>query len=311
MRATIVVVPRERFSYSQRSLESLLEHTTEPYRLVYVDGGSPAGIRDYLRSKAKEHGFKLIRTEFFLSPNEARNLALAELDTEFVVFADNDVTFEPQWLEKLLACADETGAWIVGPLNLIGPPGTDVIHMAGGDMGFREEEGRKVFFEDHRLLNKSLAEHGDTLRREKVDLVEYHTMLVRREAIEVFGPLDEALLSANDHIDLCLQAHRHGGAVVFEPAVKITHTPTFPEGPGDRAYHLLRWSAAWNALTLDHFASKWDIDRDGKCLADQERWLKRHRRSIYRRFRSFDPVVSPLLTRVALMKRAAGLPLRA
>lgn len=305
MRVTVAVVPRERFSSTEASLESLLEHTTLPHKLVVVDGGSPAEVRDYLRAKAAEIGFKLVRTECLLTPNEARNLALEGLDTEFVAFVDNDVLFEPGWLEKLVACADETGAWLVGPLYLIGPPGTDVIHMAGGDMGFKEEEGRRRFFEHHRLLNQSYAEHRHEIRREAVDLVEFHTMLVRKEALEAIGPLDEGLLSADEHVDFCLLARQHGGTVYLEPECRVTHVLECPASPADRAYYLLRWSPEWNQRTLDHFASKWNVDR--RSLRNQARWMTRHRRKGYRKFAALDPVLLPWLTWGERRRRAQWL----
>jgi len=259
-------------------------------------------VARYLRARAHETGFRLIRTECILSPNEARNLALAEVETEFVAFVDNDVTVDPGWLEKLVACADETGAWIVGPLYMIGPPGTDVIHMAGGDMGIDEGSGRRIFHESHRLANERLSEHKAEMRREPVDMVEFHAMLVRREVFERFGPMDEKLLSADEHADLCLLAHKHGGTVYFEPESKVTYTPSRPKGPGDRAFHLLRWSPDWNNRTLDHFAEKWDLDR--QSLRQQWRWLTKHRLAIYRRFGSLDPVIRPLVTWREQRKRA-------
>lgn len=44
------MVRRERFSFTQTSLESVLANTPQPYKLTYADGGSPAAIRDYLRT---------------------------------------------------------------------------------------------------------------------------------------------------------------------------------------------------------------------------------------------------------------------
>jgi hypothetical protein len=38
-----VVVPRERFSLTRRSLESLCTHTPGAFSLIYVDGGAPPG----------------------------------------------------------------------------------------------------------------------------------------------------------------------------------------------------------------------------------------------------------------------------
>ena len=76
-RATIVVVPRERFSAARDSLESVLENTEDPFELVYVDGDSPRSLRRWLEGMAEEHGFKLVRRDRYLSPNEARWSSLA------------------------------------------------------------------------------------------------------------------------------------------------------------------------------------------------------------------------------------------
>ncbi|MGI8934889.1 MAG: glycosyltransferase family 2 protein, partial [Phormidesmis sp.] len=113
---TIVIVPRERFSCTQQSLESVLAHTQFPYRLIYVDGNSPAPVRDYLRQQAIAHDFQIVRTEYYPYPNHARNLGLSKAKTEYVVFLDNDVIVSPNWLTALVECAKTTGATVVGPL---------------------------------------------------------------------------------------------------------------------------------------------------------------------------------------------------
>ncbi len=83
---TIVVVPRERFSYTRESLESIYKDTDYPFDLVYVDGGSPPRIKRYLEDIAREKQFQLIRTDYYLSPNRARNLGLGQVKTKYVVF---------------------------------------------------------------------------------------------------------------------------------------------------------------------------------------------------------------------------------
>ena len=50
---TIAVVPRERFSFARDSLEALYRYTDPPFRLVYVDGGSPSRVQRYLESAAR------------------------------------------------------------------------------------------------------------------------------------------------------------------------------------------------------------------------------------------------------------------
>jgi glycosyltransferase involved in cell wall biosynthesis len=92
------VVPRKRFSLTERALETLYARTEPPFSLVYVDGGSPRRIKRYLEARAQERGFRLIRSERYLAPNEARNLGLREVRTPHVVFIDNDVLASSGWL---------------------------------------------------------------------------------------------------------------------------------------------------------------------------------------------------------------------
>jgi hypothetical protein len=53
---TIVVVPRERFSHSERSLANIYEQTTALFKLIYVSGRAPErrsnGISSASRSSA-------------------------------------------------------------------------------------------------------------------------------------------------------------------------------------------------------------------------------------------------------------------
>ena len=114
---TIIVVPRERFSYTRESLESIYRcNNSYPFDLVYVDGNSPRHIQNYLAQQAKSKRFKLIRVNNYLSPNQARNIGLQVAETKYVVFMDNDLHVAPGWLEKLVNCAEEELATVVCPL---------------------------------------------------------------------------------------------------------------------------------------------------------------------------------------------------
>lgn len=50
---TIVVVPRERFSYTRESLESIYQNTELPFKLIYVDGNSLRPVKEYLETQAQ------------------------------------------------------------------------------------------------------------------------------------------------------------------------------------------------------------------------------------------------------------------
>jgi GT2 family glycosyltransferase len=282
---TIAVVPREQFSLTARSLESIFRSTNYPFRMIYVDGGSPRRIRTYLEAQAQERGFELIRASAYLSPNRARNLALRRVDTKYVVFVDNDVIVRPGWLAALIRCAEETGAWIVGPVYCIGEPAFRTIHMAGGLAHITEDHGRRDLKEEHRFIGRLLDHVQTDLRREPTELVEFHSMLVRTRVFETTGGLDENLFSSPEHIDICLTVRQLGGEIFLAPESFVTYLSPPPLARSDFNYFMLRWSDEWNRKSLDHFRDKWNLSTDSLFLERHLRWLTRHRRLV-----TSDPV---------------------
>ena len=281
-KVTVVVVPRERFNITELALETLYKHTALPFKLVYVDGNSPSHIKHYLKEQAKQKGFCLIRTEHFLSPNQARNLGLAEVDTEYVVFVDNDLVVAPGWLENLVQCADETGAWVVGPVYLEGKPEDQIIHMAGGQANFRQQQGKRELCEGHMFRGKRLPAVRSQLQRGATELIEFHCVLVRTEVFENLGPLDEKLMSSPEHIDLCLAVREAGGTVYFEPGSIVTYVTPPPFALTDLPFFLLRWSDGWNQASLEHFRNKWNLTENDPYITGNYKWLKAHRRLAFK-----------------------------
>jgi GT2 family glycosyltransferase len=285
-RVTVVVVPRERFSCAPRSLESIYRETEGPFELIYVDGRSPSRIQRYLEARARALGFRLIRTERYLSPNEARNLGLREARTDYVLFIDNDVVVSRGWLAKLVECAEETGAAIVGPLTCIGRPERETIHLAGGEVQIVEERRNGALCrsvrERMRLPGRRVSGVRDQLRRSRCTLAEFHCMLVRRSIFNRIGPLDERMLSTREHLDLCLQVAQAGGAIYFEPSSVVTYVPGPPFKLTDLPFYMLRWSDAWELGSLSRFRQKWGLDEDEFFKARYERLGWRRRESLLR-----------------------------
>jgi GT2 family glycosyltransferase len=275
---TIVVVPRERFEVALTSLDSIYENTEMPFELVYVDGRSPRRITRGISAAAEHHGFRHLRSNRYLSPNQARNLGLAQVTTPYVVFVDNDLVVTPGWLTTLLSSAEETGAWAVGPLYYEGDPVDEVIHMAGGDLLLEGEHGRRRFTTNHRMQGVRRADLAQPLERGPCGFVEFHCVLMRTDVFDRIGPLDEALLSTREHLDLCLRIARAGGEVWFEPSSVVTYTTPPPVALTDVPYFWLRWSESWNRASLEHFCDKYGIDPD---YAQRLSIMRRRRRIVF------------------------------
>jgi GT2 family glycosyltransferase len=274
---TIVVVPRERFSFTCESLESVYENTHYPFQLVYVDNHAPARIRHYLKTQAEEKGFQLIHSDRYLPPNAARNLGLRQVRSKYVVFLDNDVVVSSGWLKPLIDCAEETNATVVGPLVCQHEPLHEIIHCAGGEYMSSEELARflsqeaegesfkpsiqeKIYLQDRRI-----AEVRDRLKRQLTGFIEFHCLLARTEFFERVGLLDEGLCCTKEYIDLALTVAKFNGSVYLEPASIVTFRTHFPAPPlkfYDLPYFMLRWSDAWERASLRHFCQKWNLAED-------------------------------------------------
>ena len=286
---TIIVTPQERFSYTQKSLESIYQYTRVPFDLVYIDAGSPKHIRNYLVQAAEQQGFTLLRTEQFLSPNQARNIGLAQAKTDYVVFIDNDVHVSPGWLKNLLHCAKETNAAAISPLSCVGKPLHDRIHFAGGEarifMDIKDDQIRRRIYTSRFLNQCSAATVKHQLCRRSCEFTELRCTLIKRDLFTQIGPLDEKLLGSQEDIDFSLCVNQAGGLMFCEPTSIVTHIPPNSCSWTDITYFMLRWSDMWEIESLMHFQQKWDLDVD-------QYFLERYKQIGHRRR---ETLIYPLL----------------
>jgi cellulose synthase/poly-beta-1,6-N-acetylglucosamine synthase-like glycosyltransferase len=275
---TLIVVPRERFGVALRSLESIYANTQFPFRLIYVDAGSPPAVAGALAAEAKARDFELLRVDRLLSPNEARNLVLPGVTTCYVAFLDNDVVVAPGWLEALVRCAEETGADLVGPLYMVGELPGDFVHMAGGTVRIEEVGGRRRLTEKHLYAGRRLKDIPTVLERQETELLEFHCLMARTARLRELGPLDERYLSTGEHIDLCFEVRKRGGTVYLEPESRISYIPPKRLEPAELPFFRLRWSEAWTEASFSRLRERWDLAEDSPYFDDNRRWMRSHRR---------------------------------
>lgn len=287
---TVVVTPRERFSCTRESLESIYEFTDAPFQLIYIDGNSPPKVKRYLEAQSTDRGFQVIRTEHYLSPNHARNLSIPHLKTRYVAFVDNDVIVSPGWLTHLVQCAEETGATVVGPLMCQDKPVHETIHFAGGESHIIcDARGRRRLREKMYKQGKRVTEVRPQLQRQQTELAEFHCVLVRTSIFDRIGVLDEAMLNTKEHLDFCMTVQEAGGTIFFEPASLVTYVPGPPLELSDLPYYMLRWSDGWVMGSLNRLREKWQLAEDGyfKTKYGGLGWRRR------------DTIIRPLVRRLS------------
>ncbi|MBE9045234.1 glycosyltransferase [Pleurocapsales cyanobacterium LEGE 10410] len=304
---TIVVVPRERYQFARESLESLYENTAFPFNLVYVDNNSPTQLQQYLSVQAELKDFKLIRSNRYLSPNEARNVGLSFVDTKYVVFVDNDVIFAPNWLTALVDCSETTDATVVGSLVCQYQPFHEIVHCAGGEYFSAKasiefaagkpqpsDRSRWLLEEKTPYQNQRIDAVCDRLKRATTGFVEFHSMLVRTEIFKEIGILDEKFCCTKEYLDFCMSVTRAGGTIYLEPNSVVTfrtHPPAPTMNWSDLPYFMLRWSDAWELGNLRHFQQKWNLE--------ESKYFQRRYKKLGTRRR--EALIDPLMAKFSFL----------
>jgi glycosyltransferase involved in cell wall biosynthesis len=271
---SIVITQREGFSRSRESLLSVLTHTPKPYELIYVDGASPPEVRDELRRLSEERGFRLLRHERYLSPNEAREAALPFVSGEYTAFLDNDVLVAEGWLEGLLTCAAETGAGVVAPLYLELLEGVERLHMFGGHCRIVESAGDRMLEVTH---DGRKGQARQSFTRIQTEHIEMHGFIIRTALLSSLRVFDPEIPTIPENADFCLTVLQAGETLWIEPRATVTVVlPTEVPEP-DRGFYRMRWSDGWIDSGFTRFREKWGLSGFQPVLDSQRRWAVAHR----------------------------------
>lgn len=223
MKVTVLmpIFNAERFLHD--SIGSLLAQTSNQWNLICIDDGSTdsskAIVEDYCK---KDPRIKLICQEN-AGPAVARARAIEIADTEYVSILDSDDAYAPDYVEKMLARAEETDADSIVPDVEFGYGNTQklpnkfVQHHFSSDMII--EDGKKAFamtipwrLHGWQMIRTSLAKKYYTVQQasySKFNSDEYITRLLYLKSNKV------ALCSA------CYQYRIDSNSITRKPSLKM------------------------------------------------------------------------------------------
>ncbi len=175
----------------------------------------------------------------------ANNQGIAASRGRYVLLLNSDTIVPPNTLRGLAAFMDkhpEAGA--VGP-RLIQPDGRPQPFAFGSDPTplYLLRRGLSLL-----LLRRPLHDWNTNLVQ-SVDWVSGAGLLLRRQALEQAGPLDEAIFMYFEDNDLCLRLRRCGWKVYYNPQTFITHV-------GGRSLEQNPAAQKTYAASLQHFYRK-------------------------------------------------------
>lgn len=101
--------------FLQDSIGSLLAQTSNQWKLICIDDGSTDSSKAIVEEYCKKDSRIKLLCQENAGPAVARARAIEIADTEYVSILDSDDAYAPDYVEKMLARAEETGADSIVP----------------------------------------------------------------------------------------------------------------------------------------------------------------------------------------------------
>ena len=287
IRTTVVVVPRESFNMFPDVVRQVVEKTSPIFKMIIMEGNAPEPVRQQLRQLEKtKPNCKIVWSDKWLYPHEAVNQAIKLIDTEYVVFVDNDVEVEKGWLEALVACADEEQAGCVHPIYLtvkLNDP-TRKIHVAEGKVVRKQKNGQWLIDSVMAYSGLRLEDYPNPVRKPS-DFFEWHGVLFRKSLLDKIGPLDD--LNIAEHLDYSFRIQKAGEKILLEPkaVVAYEYERIFRLRGEERNYFLYRWNLKKSSASLDKFRANWNLAPESTTR--RLHWVKEHSAKVRHTFPAY------------------------
>jgi GT2 family glycosyltransferase len=233
LRVTVVVVSWNRLERTRACIESVVRHLRIPFRLLVIDNGSEAEVRDELVrlcAQVDEAELRLLETNGGVAV--ARQLAGETARTEYVAFLDNDAEVFPGAIEHLLLALDQHPESLVVGGRVVLPDG--LLQFCGGNGRLHdgvirfEPKARGRAFDDPGVVPEECHWVGGT------------AFACRRELFDEF-PIDPLMDTYFEDNEWCYRiGRRYPRAFRTVPDAVVLHHQQSKERQGSDAAEILR-----------------------------------------------------------------------
>ena len=209
---TIILPFFNQHEYTKTCVNSIIESTHHPYRIIAIDNGSGEDISPWLNDKFED--INIIRNGFNIGAPAAFNQGIKASDTEYVLLLNNDTIVTDGWLGGLVESMElDSDTGIVGPCT---NPCLEILDFFPEKAGFRNA--------------KEIQRTAAAIWAKRKGYVEYvpgitsFCMLIKNGMLDKIGLFDENYgLGTNDDHDMCLRARAAGFKIACAMSVFVFH----------------------------------------------------------------------------------------
>jgi GT2 family glycosyltransferase len=228
MKTAIIILNWNGIGFLKMFLGTVVRYTAGPESEVYVaDNGSTDGSAEWVAENFRE--VKLIKLDKNYGFAGGYNMAISQVEAEYIVLINSDIEVTEGWLKPLVGYMEENSDAAACQPKILAFGRKEYFEHAGAAGGFIDKYGYP--FCRGRILN--IAEKDEGQYNNQVDIFwsSGACMIVRAAAWKKCGGFDDGFFAHMEEIDLCWRFNKAGLRTGFIPGSIVYHV-----GGGSLAY---------------------------------------------------------------------------
>lgn len=220
-KVSIIIPTRNSLSLMKKCLSSLRSCTNYPnYDIVVIDNQSDdESFLEYTQEEQSKDLLKVIKYDKPFNHSEMNNMAVKSIDSDFIVFMNNDIEIiSDNWLEQLVATAQTDPAIALVGALLVYPNGQ--VQHGGIILGLNGVVGHA-----HKHIDgKSIGYFGRLYCLQEMSGVTSAFSLVKSSAYEAVGGFNsERYPTSFNDADLCIRLRKNDFRCIYNPMIRAIH----------------------------------------------------------------------------------------
>ncbi len=227
MDLSVVIVSWKVKALLERCLISVLascQHSALSCEIVVVDSGSSDGSPEMVQERFP--AVQLLATGVNVGFTKGNNLGVTRSHGRYILLLNPDTEVLGDALQAMLNCMDRyPDIAVVGP-RLLRPSGqvqSSRRRFPTLATAFLESTILQEWFPRNRVLARYYIQDRPDDQEQDVDWLVGACLLLRRQAWDQVGPLDEGFFMYSEELDWCRRAKSAGWRVVYVPSASVVH----------------------------------------------------------------------------------------
>ncbi|NNE35628.1 MAG: glycosyltransferase family 2 protein [Rhodothermales bacterium] len=218
-KVSVIIVSWNARPLLERFLPGVVATDYPDLEIILADNASEDDSVAWVQSNCPD--VQIVRHDANYAFCGGNNLAFPYASGKYVVFLNNDIEVERDWLTPLIACLEEDDSIAAAQPKILSQKKKNTFEYAGAAGGFMDQYGYP--FARGRVFSTVEKDTGQYDTQSDVFWATGAAIALRRSALESVGLFDESFVMHMEEIDLCWRLHRAGYRVVCHPTSRVYH----------------------------------------------------------------------------------------